>query len=133
MRGLSLMIQRLIRMIQDVFLQSVSYIVLTMVVSLVALETYLALSNWDWWVVGSLMPLTVISLLTLLWLVGEKESHKRSVPQGLAARSWADGEGFWEIPCPHCGKLTIIRCRAALRIFSTQRPSKSPKRSRTRR
>src|SRR5438128_10892920 len=111
MRGLSLMIRRLIRMIQDGFLLSVSYIVLTMAVSLGVLEIFLGPSNLAWWVLGLSMLAIVIFLRTRQWPDGEKESHKKSVLQGLAVPLWVGADDSLESQCRHCGKPLIIQCR----------------------
>src|SRR5437879_6203973 len=111
MRGLSLMIRQLTRMILGVFSQSVSYIGLTMVVSLAGLEIYLALNNWAWLEVSLLMLLIVIWPLTLLWLDGEKESRRRSEVPASPGLLWEGGADSLVIQCPHCGKHTTTPCK----------------------
>src|SRR5438034_5119782 len=111
MRGLSLMIRRLIRMIQGVCLRNGLYIGLIMVGSLVALETYLELNNSAWSVPRLLMLLTGILLLIQRWHAGEKELPKKLEQQVSPGLLWAEDGDSLEIQCLHCGKRTIIQCR----------------------
>src|SRR6266571_7310876 len=131
MRGLSLMIQRLTRMIQGVYLLNASSTVLIMVAMLAGLEAYLGLSNWDLWAANLLMLAIGIFLLTLLWHVGEKKSHEKSVQQASPGLLWAEDGDSLEIQCLHCGKRTTIQCRVVWPIFSIPAQFKLPKRSRT--
>src|SRR5437667_9990752 len=127
------MIRQLTKTIQDGFLRNGLFIGLITGASLVVLETYLELSNSAWSVPRSLMLLTGILLFILLWRDGENKSHKKSVPPGLAVPLWVGEGDFWETPCQHCGKLSIIQCRVEFPTSLIRQRYKLLKRSRTRR
>src|SRR5712691_1059388 len=133
MRGLSLMIQRLIKMIRDALLQNGLYIGLITGGSLVALGIYQVLNSWGLLVMFLSAPVIGILLLIQRWQGGKKELLKKSDLRVLAGHLWVDGDGSWGIPCQHCGKLTIIHYKVVSRTSSIQPQSKSLKRSRTRR